>query len=99
MLDFINDKIRRRSVAPSFTEMMDKFGFASPSQVYALLNALQEKGYIYREPHKHNAIKIVKMPTNEVPASFSILETEAYRRGFRDGRKSAFDEIKRGRPA
>ena len=62
LLDFINKRIRRDGVPPSFDEMKDALDLRSKSGIHRLITALEERGYLRRLPHRARALEIVKLP-------------------------------------
>ncbi|MEL7343412.1 MAG: transcriptional repressor LexA [Pseudomonadota bacterium] len=70
LLKFINDRMRRDGVPPSFDEMKDALDLRSKSGIHRLITALEERGFIRRLAHRARAIEIVKMPETESGAGF-----------------------------
>lgn len=58
VLDFIDAEIRHRGYPPSVREIGEAVGLSSPSTVHAHLAALQDKGYLRRDPTKPRAIEV-----------------------------------------
>jgi repressor LexA len=58
ILDFIDAQVRRRGYPPSVREIGHAVGLTSTSTVHAHLEALQEKGYLRRDPTKPRAIEV-----------------------------------------
>jgi repressor LexA len=73
LLDFINKRLARDGVPPSFDEMKDALDLRSKSGIHRLISALEERGFIRRLPHRARAIEIVKLPDSlgGAPAGFS----------------------------
>lgn len=63
VLEFIDAEVRRRGYPPSVREIGDAVGLSSPSTVHAHLAALQDKGYLRRDPSKPRAIEISYEPS------------------------------------
>jgi repressor LexA len=63
VLEFIDAEVRRRGYPPSVREIGEAVGLSSPSTVHAHLAALQDKGYLRRDPSKPRAIEIALEPT------------------------------------
>ncbi len=76
LLMFINKTIKETGCCPSFDEMKDAAGLKSKSGVHALLEALEERNFIKKLPHKARALEIVRMPKLK-PSS--IIEEERKR--------------------
>lgn len=62
LLDFINKRISRDGVPPSFDEMKEALDLRSKSGIHRLITALEERGFIRRLAHKARALEIVKLP-------------------------------------
>ena len=73
LLDFINKRMTRDGVPPSFDEMKDALNLRSKSGIHRLITALEERGFIRRLAHRARAIEIVKLPESlgGQPAGFS----------------------------
>ena len=63
VLEFIDSEVRQRGYPPSVREIGDAVGLSSPSTVHAHLAALQDKGYLRRDPSKPRAIEISLEPS------------------------------------
>lgn len=62
LLIFIHERLQRGEIVPSFEEMKQALGLKSKSGIYRLINALVERGYIDRIPHKARALEIRRLP-------------------------------------
>ncbi len=62
LLDFIQTRLSRDGVPPSFDEMRDALDLRSKSGIHRLITALEERGFLRRLPHKARAMEIVKLP-------------------------------------
>ena len=58
VLEFIDTEVRRRGYPPSVREIGEAVGLSSSSTVHAHLAALQDKGYLTRDPTKPRAIEV-----------------------------------------
>jgi repressor LexA len=63
VLEFIDVEVRRRGYPPSVREIGEAVGLSSPSTVHAHLAALQDKGYLKRDPSKPRALEVALEPT------------------------------------
>src|SRR6516225_6803395 len=63
VLEFVDEEVRRRGYPPSVREIGEAVGLSSPSTVHAHLAALQDKGYLRRDPTKPRAIEIALEPS------------------------------------
>ncbi len=62
LLDFIQKRVTRDGVPPSFDEMKEALELRSKSGIHRLITALEERGFIRRLAHRARAIEIVKLP-------------------------------------
>ena len=62
LLEFINARVTRDGVPPSFDEMKDALDLRSKSGIHRLISALEERGFIRRLPHRARALEVVKLP-------------------------------------
>jgi repressor LexA len=62
VLEFIDAEVHRRGYPPSVREIGEAVGLSSPSTVHAHLAALQDKGYLRRDPSKPRAIEVSLEP-------------------------------------
>ena len=62
LLEFIQKRLARDGVPPSFDEMKDALDLRSKSGIHRLITALEERGFIRRLAHRARAIEIVKLP-------------------------------------
>lgn len=62
LLNFIQTRVARDGVPPSFDEMKDALDLRSKSGIHRLITALEERGFIRRLAHRARAIEIVKLP-------------------------------------
>ncbi len=85
LLDFINKRMARDGVPPSFDEMKDALDLRSKSGIHRLITALEERGFIRRLAHRARAIEIVKLPESlgGQPAGFTPRVIEGDRPGNR----------------
>lgn len=62
LLEFIQKRVKRDGVPPSFDEMKLALDLRSKSGIHRLITALEERGFIRRLAHKARALEIVKLP-------------------------------------
>src|SRR4051794_41640242 len=58
VLQFIDAEVRHRGYPPSVREIGEAVGLSSSSTVHAHLAALQDKGYLTRDPTKPRALEV-----------------------------------------
>src|SRR4029077_2543979 len=58
VVEFIDAEVRRRGYPPSVREIGEAVGLSSSSTVHAHLAALQDKGFLKRDPTKPRAIEV-----------------------------------------
>jgi repressor LexA len=63
VLEFIDAEVARKGYPPSVREIGEAVGLSSPSTVHAHLAALQDKGYLRRDPSKPRAIEVSLEPS------------------------------------
>jgi repressor LexA len=66
VLEFIDAEVRERGYPPSVREIGEAVGLSSSSTVHAHLAALQEKGFLRRDPTKPRAIEVRWDPNSGV---------------------------------
>lgn len=73
LLKFIQKRVQRDGVPPSFDEMKEALDLRSKSGIHRLITALEERGFIRRLAHRARAIEIVKLPESMggKPAGFT----------------------------
>ncbi|MBQ8870347.1 MAG: transcriptional repressor LexA [Alphaproteobacteria bacterium] len=62
LLMFINKITKETGCSPSFDEMKNAIGLKSKSGIHSLINALAEREFIKKLPHKARALEVIKMP-------------------------------------
>ena len=62
LLDFIQKRMARDGVPPSFDEMKEALDLRSKSGIHRLVTALEERRFIRRLPHRARALEIVRLP-------------------------------------
>ncbi|WP_209425348.1 transcriptional repressor LexA [Pararhodobacter sp. SW119] len=62
LLEFIDTRMKRDGVPPSFDEMKEALQLRSKSGIHRLITALEERGFIRRLPHRARAIEVIRMP-------------------------------------
>ncbi len=67
LLQFINDRLLKSGVSPSFDEMREALELKSKSGVHRLISALEERGFIRRLPNRARALEVVKLPESGAP--------------------------------
>lgn len=62
LLKFIDQRVQRDGVPPSFDEMKEALDLRSKSGIHRLITALEERGFIRRLAHRARALEIIKLP-------------------------------------
>lgn len=62
LLEFIQTRMARDGVPPSFDEMKLALDLRSKSGIHRLVTALEERGFIRRLPHRARALEILRLP-------------------------------------
>lgn len=65
LLIYIDEFIKTNGHSPSFEEMKAAVGLKSKSGIHALINSLEERGFIRKLAHKARALEVLKMPEME----------------------------------
>lgn len=81
-LEFIQARLARDGVPPSFDEMKLALDLRSKSGIHRLVTALEERGFIRRLPHRARALEIVRLPD-------ALVKTSEFRPRAIDGGKAA----------
>ena len=71
LLMFIQDRLGRTGVSPSFDEMREALELKSKSGVHRLISALEERKFIRRLPNRARALEVLKVPEIS-PASAKV---------------------------
>ncbi|MBN1297279.1 transcriptional repressor LexA [bacterium] len=66
ILDFITDYITRHGLAPSVTEIKDRFQLGSLGTVHKHLKALESRGCIRRSKGCARAIEVIRLPSSRI---------------------------------
>jgi repressor LexA len=72
LLLFINERLNRSGVSPSFDEMREALDLKSKSGVHRLISALEERGFIRRLPNRARALEVQKLPESATPAAAAL---------------------------
>lgn len=59
VLEFLKTHIEKNGYAPTLVEIKNGLGLSSHNSSAQYLNALEKKGYIYRQPNASRAIRIL----------------------------------------
>ena len=65
LLIYIDEFIKEHGHSPSFEEMKEAVGLRSKSGIHALINSLEERGFIRKLAHKARALEVLKLPKIE----------------------------------
>ena len=65
VLDFIRGSVARFGYAPSVREIGEAVGLVSTSSVARQLRALEQKGYLRRDPNRPRAINVLATPAED----------------------------------
>nr|WP_111297927.1 transcriptional repressor LexA [Paracoccus saliphilus] len=80
LLEFIQNRMLRDGVPPSFDEMKDALDLRSKSGIHRLVTALEERGFIRRLPHRARALEVLRLP--DALSHLKEAETAAEKPGF-----------------
>lgn len=76
LLMFINKVLKETGCSPSFEEMKEAVGLKSKSGIHALIEALVERNFIKKLPHRARALEVLRLPKFKPSA---IIEEEKKR--------------------
>ncbi len=76
LLMFINDRLEKDGVSPSFEEMKEALGLKSKSGIHRLIIALEERGFLRRLPHRARALEVMKLPESASGAQTAVAKPE-----------------------
>jgi len=68
LLLFIDERLKRDGVPPSFEEMKEALDLRSKSGIHRLITALEERGFIRRLPNRARALEVLRLPEDAQPA-------------------------------
>jgi repressor LexA len=67
LLLFINERLQKDGVPPSFEEMKEALDLRSKSGIHRLITALEERGFIRRLPNRARALEVIRLPEDAQP--------------------------------
>jgi len=67
LLLFVQERLGKTGVSPSFDEMREALELKSKSGVHRLISALEERGFIRRLPNRARALEVLKLPEASAP--------------------------------
>lgn len=62
LLMFIHKTLKETGFCPSFDEMKNALGLKSKSGIHALIDALVERNFLRKLPHKARALEVLRLP-------------------------------------
>jgi repressor LexA len=77
LLLFIDGRLKKDGVSPSFDEMREALDLKSKSGIHRLISALEERGFIRRLPNRARALEILKLPETTAPANVTPIRPAA----------------------
>lgn len=75
VLHYINDYSHKTGISPSVEEIRRHMKISSTSGVHAYMQALVERGFIRKLPHKARAIEVLKMPETAAESRETTMAT------------------------
>lgn len=79
ILDMISESVQSRGYPPSVREIGDAVGLTSPSSVAHQLRALEQKGYLRRDPNRPRAMEVTGVSSADGNSSGRRLRQRANR--------------------
>ncbi len=77
LIRFIQHRLEKTGVSPSFEEMKEALDLKSKSGVHRLISALEERGFIRRLPNRARALEVIRQPEDSTPAARPALRLAA----------------------
>jgi repressor LexA len=77
LLLFIDGRLKKDGVSPSFDEMREALDLKSKSGIHRLISALEERGFIRRLPNRARALEVLKLPETTAPANVAPIRPAA----------------------
>ncbi|WP_394270908.1 transcriptional repressor LexA [Qipengyuania sp.] len=77
LIRFIQQRLEKTGISPSFEEMKEALDLKSKSGVHRLISALEERGFIRRLPNRARALEVVKLPEHSVTVAAAAMKTPA----------------------
>lgn len=74
ILDFVRAEIHRRGFPPSVREIGEAVGLSSSSTVHSHLAALEQKGFIRRDPSKPRALEVLDYRDTERAVDYGAVQ-------------------------
>jgi repressor LexA len=65
LLLFIDQRLKKDGISPSFDEMREALELKSKSGVHRLISALEERGFIRRLPNRARALEVARLPETQ----------------------------------
>ena len=65
LLLFIDQRLKKDGISPSFDEMREALDLKSKSGVHRLISALEERGFIRRLPNRARALEVARLPETQ----------------------------------
>ncbi len=72
LLLYINSRLARDGISPSFEEMKDAVGIKSKSGIHRMIKALEERRFLRRLPYRARALEILRLPPGRQASSRSL---------------------------
>jgi repressor LexA len=77
LLLFIDNRLGKTGISPSFDEMREALDLKSKSGVHRLISALEERGFIRRLPNRARALEVMKLPETRTEATVTPIRPAA----------------------
>ena len=68
LIQFIQQRLEKTGISPSFEEMKEALDLKSKSGVHRLISALEERGFLRRLPNRARALEVIRQPGDMTPA-------------------------------
>ncbi len=82
LLVFIDARLKKTGISPSYDEMKDALGLRSKSGIHRLITGLEERGFIRRLPHRARAIEVLRLADNMEQPAPAMARRQSSANGF-----------------
>jgi repressor LexA len=77
LLVFINERLNKDGISPSFDEMKDALRLKSKSGIHRLISGLEERGFIRRLAHRARALEVIRLPETTLSRAVESVQKNA----------------------
>ncbi|MDX1483139.1 MAG: transcriptional repressor LexA [Alphaproteobacteria bacterium] len=89
LLVYIDARLKKTGVCPSFDEMKDALGLKSKSGIHRLITGLEERGFIRRLPHRARALEVLRLADSTASPAAANFDAKVIKGEFNAGPRGA----------